>query len=130
MSAPLTEYKRSVSFSDTDMAGVVHFTTILRYVEDAEHAALRQMDVPAISKDGGFPKVHVECDYRSPVRFGDEVCVQLELDKISTRSLSWSFVLSVKEKIAARGKIVTAMVSNKGESIEIPKEWRDKLESI
>ena len=34
-------YERRVAFADTDMAGVAHFTAILRWVEEAEAAWLR-----------------------------------------------------------------------------------------
>lgn len=127
MSMILTEYTCTVAFSDTDMAGVVHFTSILRYVENAEHAALAELGIPVISKEGGVPKVHVECDYKSPLRFGDEVSVQMVLDEVSNKSLKWSFSVKVKEKIAATGKLVTAMVNAKGESSDIPQAWRDLL---
>lgn len=127
MSMILIEYTCAVAFSDTDMAGVVHFASILRYVENAEHAALAELGVPVISKEGGFPKVHVECDYKSPLKFGDEVSVQMVLDEVSNRSLKWTFSVRVEEKVAATGKLVTAMVNAKGESSEIPQAWRDRL---
>ncbi len=42
------------------MAGVVHFTNLLTYVEEAEHAALISVGIKPISNEGGFPKVKVE----------------------------------------------------------------------
>ena len=34
-------YKRRVQFAETDLAGIVHFSTIFRYMEEAEHALWR-----------------------------------------------------------------------------------------
>ena len=36
-------HQRRVEFSDTDMAGIVHFANYLRYVESAEHALWRHL---------------------------------------------------------------------------------------
>ena len=34
-------YHRRVTFAETDMAGIVHFSNFYRYMEEAEHAFLR-----------------------------------------------------------------------------------------
>lgn len=120
-------YTRKVQFADTDMAGVVHFSTILRYVEEAEHEALIQVGVDPISKEGGFPKVRVECDYRRPLRFGDEASIEMNLLELGKSSLSWSFEITMNGAQAAEGKVVTAHVNRAGESEEIPREYRKRL---
>ena len=35
---------RRVEFSETDMAGIVHFSNFCRYMEHAEHAFFRSLD--------------------------------------------------------------------------------------
>ena len=116
-----------VPFQDTDMAGVVHYTKLLGYVEQAEHAALESVDVPVISSKGGFPKVHIECDYRAPVRFGDEVDVVITLREISDKSLHWGYLLELGGRSLAGGTMVTAMVDIEGKPKVIPLDYRDKL---
>lgn len=120
-------YRHSIPFQDTDMAGVVHYTRILGYVELAEHAFLKQLGIPPISKTGGFPKVHTECDYLRPLRFEDEISIQLTLAKSSPRSLHWGFIISVNDEISAKGKLITAHVNAKGKPCEIPTEWQSLL---
>ena len=34
-------YRRRVQFAETDLAGIVHFSNIFRYMEEAEHALWR-----------------------------------------------------------------------------------------
>lgn len=120
-------YQHCVPFQDTDMAGVVHYTRILGYVELAEHAFLQELGVSPISKDGGLPKVHVECDYLRPLRFGDELDVEIFLLKSSARSIHWGFEISVSGDISAKGKLVTAYVDSRGKPGEMPAEWQGLL---
>ena len=98
-SPPETAFRalRTVSFSDTDAAGFVHFTALLRYVEDAEHQALRQAGFPVFSQDTGWPRVHMDADFISPAKFGDTLAILVWLDNIGSSSLTWNFLIR-KEK--------------------------------
>lgn len=119
-----------VPFQDTDMAGVAHYLRLLAYVEQAEHAALKSVGVPVISKKGGFPKVHIECDYRSPARFGDELDVVITLREISDKSLHWGYIIEREGRSIAGGTMVTAMVDPEGKAKAIPLDLRDKLKNL
>lgn len=124
----LKEYRRNVSFADTDMAGVVHFTRMLCYVEEAEHDAMSQLGVPAmVAGEGGFPKVHIEADYCAPLRYRDEVWVQMRLMAVGEKSISWEFQLGTADRLAAEGKLVTAYIDQSGKGTAIPPEWRKTL---
>ncbi len=121
-------YKYRVPFQDTDMAGVVHFTRILGYAELAEHACLDELGIAVISEQGGFPKVNVECDYLSPLKFGDTVEIELSLGEILERSLHWGFDITTGGKLCARGRFVSVYVNSMGESTGITSEWKNILE--
>lgn len=122
-----SNYERKVNFADTDLAGIVHFSNILRYVEEAEHASMLEVNVPPVHSKGGFPKVHVDCDYRSPIRFGDLACVDMCLTKIGKCSLNWKFSVSVGKVLAAEGSFVTVYLNDRGESAAIPQDYRNIL---
>ena len=121
------KYTRRVQFADTDLAGIVHFSKILCYVEEAEHYVMQELSVPAADKSGGFPKVHVDCDYRSPLRFGENAEIQMQLDKVGERSLTWKFTVRVAELISAEGSLVTVYVNKLGKSEVIPAPYRASL---
>ena len=38
---PQFTYSRRIQFSDTDMAGIVHFANFYRFMEEAEHEMFR-----------------------------------------------------------------------------------------
>lgn len=120
-------FHKKVPFVDTDMAGIVHFSKILAYAEEAEHAAMELLGVPVMNKSGGFPKVHVDCDYRIPLRFGDVLAVDLELTRVGDSSLTWQFEINVTSGLAAKGSMVTVYVSSEGKPCGIPATIRAEL---
>ncbi len=120
----------TVVFKDTDMAGIVHFTQLLAYVEAAEHAALLSVNVPPVAKEGGFPKVHIDCDYLSPARFCDELEINLWISEVGDSSVHWSFQIVNANKVdttIAEGSMVTVYVNAKGRSQTILDEHRASL---
>jgi acyl-CoA thioester hydrolase len=85
-----------VQFSDTDMAGIVHFANYLRYMEAAEHAFLRSLGYSVHMREGertiGWPRVKVACEFRAPLRFEDEVEVHLLVREKKEKSLTYEFI--------------------------------------
>lgn len=71
----------SVRFQDVDAAGVVFFARIFDYFHDAYVAYLAKHGLPLdrvlTSADWGLPIRHAEADYFHPMRFGDEIAVEL-----------------------------------------------------
>lgn len=123
-------FQKKVPFADTDMAGIVHFSRILCYVEEAEHAVMTGVGVHAMTREGGYPKVHVDCDYHAPLRFDDEVSIDLTLVRLGGKSLTWKFKVRRNEQTAAQGGFTTVYTDSTGGSAEIPSASRDRLESF
>ncbi len=122
-------YQRCVQFADTDAAGVVHFSRLLCYAEEAEHDLLRRLGIPLLG-NGGWPRVHVDCDYLAPVRPGESVEVAIYPEEIGRSSVLWTFAVSVSGTEVARGRMKTVCVDEQGSPVEIRPEWRRELESV
>ncbi len=84
---------RRVAFSETDAAGIVHFSNFFRYMEDTEHAFLRSVGVSVHTQHGmrveGFPRVSARCDYRRPLRFEDEFTIELIVTQKTEKSVTY-----------------------------------------
>src|SRR5439155_981679 len=91
--APMaTEFKMThrVEFADTDMAGLIHFSSYFRYMEVTEHAFFRSLGLSIVLTGGekvGWPRVHVDCDFKGPLYFENEVEVHLRVRTKGERSL-------------------------------------------
>jgi YbgC/YbaW family acyl-CoA thioester hydrolase len=84
--------KRRVAFSETDAAGLVHFTYFFRYFEDAEHALWRQAGLSIHADDSpiGWPRISAACEFRRPLKFEDEFEVRVEIIEMTTRTIKYS----------------------------------------
>lgn len=118
-------YTRRVSFADTDAARVVHFSKILCYVEEAEHAFLLSLGLDVVSEREGWPIVKVDVDYRRPLRFNEEVDISIEPFSSGKTSVSWSFGVFCDGTMVAEGIFTTVRVDGQGKPTEIPEVLRD-----
>lgn len=131
---------RRVEFSDTDMAGIMHFSNFFRFMENAEHAFFRSLGYSVVlSKNGlGFhlPRVHAECHYRAPLKFEDEVRIHLLVQKKTQRSLTYQFrfhrIGDAEKKEVARGKVTVVCVKKLADgtlkAAPLPQEIADKIQ--
>ena len=120
-------YTRRVTFADTDAAGVVHFSKILCYVEEAEHAYLLALGLDVVSDREGWPIVKVDVDYRRPLKFNDEVDISIEPFSGGRSSVSWSFAAFCDGGMVAEGIITTVRVDGNGKAQELPEILREKI---
>jgi acyl-CoA thioester hydrolase len=132
---------RTVEFAETDMAGIVHFSNFFRWMEACETAFYRSLGLPLISfvpgQVVGWPRVAAQCEFRSPLRFGDTAEVQLYVKEIRTRAVVYVFQFRkvVKGKtepdVLAQGELVAVCVTHDGKggmaAAPIPPEFRAKV---
>jgi acyl-CoA thioester hydrolase len=131
---------RRVEFSETDLAGIMHFSNFFRFMESAEHAFFRSLGFSvAGSRDGPeicLPRVHAECDYAVPLRFEDEVLVRLIVDKKGRRSLTYQFQFSrmngSQAQEVARGRLTVACVKRQADgvfkAVSLPEAIANKIQ--
>lgn len=131
---PVSEhrYRRRVQFADTDLAGVVHFSWIVRYMEEAEHALWREAGLSIVPPDSevSFPRVALAIDFKAPLHFEDEFEVHVRLTAVSRRSLTYAHTITRGDTVIARGTI-TAVCVRKSEApmkaVEIPAKILERL---
>ncbi len=125
-------YRRRVQFADTDMVGVVHFSWIARYMEEAEHALWRAAGL-SIAQPGGslvFPRVAVTIDFAAPLRFEDECEVHVRIEAMSRRTIRYAHTITRGETVIATGTMTAACVSTDAtpmRAVDIPEDIRKRL---
>ena len=110
----------------------MHFSKVFTHVERAEHDLLKSLGMVVFEVGvGGWPRVRVCCDYRSPLRLGDVFEVGLCLEKLGSRSVVWRFVISKDgEELCAEGEMVCVRVDGSGRAVALSDEERGKLEGL
>jgi acyl-CoA thioester hydrolase len=126
-------YKRRVQFAETDLAGMVHFSCMFRYMEEAEHALWRAagMSVAAPDATYGWPRVSASFDYRNPLHFEEEFEVAVRIDEVSRRSIRFAFDVTRGDTPIGSGTLTAVCVTKTpGErlrSMEIPADVVTRL---
>ena len=127
---------RRVQFSDTDVAGIVHFSNFYKYMEETEHAYFRSLGLRIIEPqaDGtviGWPRVRAQCSFEAPAYYDDVLEIDLTLTRRGVKSLTMNFVFRREGQRIAAGELKTACClckpGGKLESIEIPPDYQTKL---
>jgi acyl-CoA thioester hydrolase len=127
--------KRLVEFADTDMAGIVHFAEFFRYMEAAEHAYLRGCGVGVFHDWEGhrltFPRVSASCDYVSPARFGDELTIEVSVERLGRTSIRYAFAIRKGDQQLATGQVTAVLCRVRDdhtlEPFPFPDALREKL---
>lgn len=140
---PVFSWDRRVEFAETDAAGIVHFSSFFLYMEQAEHAMFRHFGWTVFPRSQGplgsdlytWPRVHCSCDYRSPAFFEDLLSIDLHIDRIGAKSITYRHVVRRSSEILAEGKItaVCSRVDPKSHEIcscEIPEPMISKLKTL
>jgi YbgC/YbaW family acyl-CoA thioester hydrolase len=101
-----------VEFVDTDLAGIVHFSRFFYYMEVAEHAFFRSLGLSVLTESNGgtisWPRVHVDCSYKTPLRFEDEFDVHLLVREKKRSSITYEFrFLKNGSERVATGSVTT-----------------------
>jgi len=126
---PQFTYRLRVAFVDTDASGRIHFTAMLRYFETAELEFLRSLgfsyrDAPHT----GYPRVRVECEYRSAIGFDDELDIAVKVKHIGSSSYTLDFAALKNGAVAANGIIVAVCVNREKQRPQaMPEALREAL---
>ena len=130
--------QRRVEFSETDMAGIVHYSNFFKFMETAEHAFYRSLGHSVVMKDAdpplGWPRVHAECDYFQPLRFEDLVEVHMLVKEKKNKAVTYAFrfyKINGERVEVARGGLTAVCVTHGEEgmkAVPIPKELADRIE--
>ena len=132
----LVEVKEiTVRFSEVDSLHLVWHGHYLRYFEDGREAfgakyGLGYLDV----HQHGFvtPIVKSLCDYKSPLRYGDEVRIETEFVDTRAAKIIFRYKIYNKQtgKLAAVGETIQVFLDKNGElMITVPEffmEWKRK----
>lgn len=125
---PLSEFvlRRRVQFYELDSAGIVHFSTYFRYLEEAEHAFWRAagLSIAPPGHEVGYPRVSATCDYHRPLHFEDEFEVHIRIVAKGGKSIRYAFTITRGDtKIATGAMTIVCVRTRPGEpmkAVDIP----------
>ena len=129
-------YRRRVQFAETDLAGIVHFSVLFLYMEEAEHALWRAagLSIADPASDLAWPRLSASMEFRNPLRFEDEFDVQLRISAVKTRTIEYSCTIVRGETVIARGSMAAACARRQTggamKAAELPAEIANRLKNV
>ena len=130
------QYDRRVEFRDTDAAGILHFASYFAYMEEAEHALLRDLGTSVMQQQAdhtlGWPRVAASCDFSGSARFEDVLCIRVSVERVGTKSVTYRFqFVNHNDQVIATGAMTSVCCrivhEQPPESVPIPVELKTKL---
>lgn len=128
--------QQQIRFGDVDPAGIVFYPRIYDFI----HRAFEELwDVHVgeryyyliREKRVGFPLVHSEVDFVSPLYFGDRPIVRISCFKLGRTSLGLRYRYLVDDRLCLEARMVTVSVRlDDLEKFEIDPEYREKFADI
>ncbi|MEW5852033.1 MAG: thioesterase family protein [Myxococcota bacterium] len=124
-----------IRFDDVDGAGIVYYPRFFHLC----HAAFEDFfnaegpySYPELigKRRMGFPTVHLESDFRFPLKYGDSARVTLAVEKVGHKSATFRYTIHRDEggELSFECRIVTALMDlNTGKSVAIEGELRSLL---
>jgi acyl-CoA thioester hydrolase len=127
------EARFHIYWSQTDAAGIVHFSEFFSLVEHAEEELYRSRGV--LDAHGRMPRVEAHAVFKSPLRRGDEVRVVLRPLELKEKAVKYGFEVCNETEgvLSASGYIVAVCVENDGgrlRSTRCPQSLLDAWRSI
>ena len=108
-----------VRFGDIDNAGIIYYPRFVHYF----HVALEEFFIAELGIDYStiitkhriaFPTVHLEADFRRPLRFGDHIGLEVSVINIGKTSITWgytTYLLGEDETVVVEGHNVTVSLN-------------------
>ena len=103
-----------IRFVDTDASARIHYSSIFRHLEAAEHEFFRAMGQPYAGRkevELTYPRVRVECDYQAPLRYDDAYAIEVTVSRVGTTSYTLAFKVTTAGETAARATITVVCVN-------------------
>ena len=127
--------KLKVRFGDIDQAGIVYYPRFLHYF----HIALEEffsnelgIDYPTVvlRHHIGLPTVHLETDFRKPLRYGDVFEVEVRVLSVGETSIKFGYTAFFENQnvVALEGHNITVCIEMQTfEKKKVPDWLREKL---
>lgn len=130
-------YKRTANYYETDQMGIVHHSNHIRYFEEARLSFMKSIDCDAarMEQDGIIiPNVDAYAKYITPVRFQDEMEIEVKLAKFTGVIMRYEYTVRLAKsgETASVGHTEHCFVNDKFKPMSLRRkfpEYFDRLKS-
>lgn len=124
----MSYYTHKVNYYETDKMGITHHSNYIHFMEEARMHFLEEIgySMTRLEAEGiTSPVVAVQCEYKHPTTYSDDIEIRVSLTRYTGVKLSLSYVM----KNAADGTVVAlatsthCFIDEKGRPIAVKKHF-------
>ena len=127
-------YKHKVQYYETDKMGITHHSNYIRWMEEARVYFLEQIGwgYDKMEEEGiGSPVVAVDCKYKKPTTFADEVFIQVKVENCKGVKLKLLYEMTdAQGNICCIGHSEHCFVGSDGKFVRFDKEYPEFYEKL
>ena len=122
-------YTHKIKYYETDRMGITHHSNYIRWMEEARVSFLEQTgwDYSRLEDMGLVsPVISLNCDYKHPTKFADEVSVHVEIEELRSVTIRFSYTMKDQDgNTVFTGTSLHAFFDAEGKPLKIRKEHPD-----
>ena len=128
---------RVVRFGECDPAGVVYYPVYFNWFHETMESWFETgLNLPYATflREYGLPAVETSAQFRRPLIVGEEISVELRVEKLGNSSILLSFsIVSAEKKVKATGNVRCVCIQQTEDGFDfrsapIPQSLRDSIE--
>jgi len=128
------QFKYRVIYEDTDAEGVVYYANYLGYFERGRTELIRELGISLkkLKEEKGmvFAVVKVDCEYKAPAHYDDEVTVETEIEEAAGATIVFNQKVMRQDKVLVTARItLIALDTEKFKPRRLPQEFIDAIKA-
>ncbi|GIW72066.1 MAG: 1,4-dihydroxy-2-naphthoyl-CoA hydrolase [Planctomycetota bacterium] len=105
----------TVRFNEVDRAGIAFFGRVFEWCHEAYEELFAAAGFPVQRiferEDWAMPLVHAEADYRRPMRLGEQLRIEVRIERLGAHSMTFGYTIHGADgSLRASAKLVHAFV--------------------
>lgn len=126
----MSTYIHKVNYYETDKMGITHHSNYIRFMEEARMNFLSEIGYPMTRLEAEgitSPVVSVNCAYKHPTTYSDEIEIEVTLTQYTGVKLSLSYVMrnASTEEMVATAYSSHCFIDANGRPIAVKKYFPD-----
>lgn len=128
-------YTRKVYYYETDQMGIVHHSNHIRMFEEARIQWLETIGIPYHTLESMglmIPVLHAHCEYKRPLRFGDDFFITLTVSQMTgvRMTIAYELLGPDQKTVYATGSTGHAFVDKSMRPIRLQRTFPEVYEAL
>jgi acyl-CoA thioester hydrolase len=129
----ICESRFRVRYAETDQMGVVYYANYFVWMEVGRSDFCRECGFSyrelEREEQAYIAVAEANCRYLAPTRYDDEILVETEMTRVSSRIMEFSYRIRTAATLLAEGRTVHVVIGADGKPRSVPARYLELLKS-